>query len=176
MPEVLARVGFENDQIKTAVRQRLLGAEPLGETDSAVKLLAGITLSIAVKYFADQKINIGSDHYFSLTNRADFAPPPNPAAYKGRSLRGIFASAPYLHNGSVRTLEQLLLPPDQREKSFRVGSYRYDVAGVGYVSEGDYTFDTTQPGNSNAGHAGEKFGTELGDEDRQALLEFLKTL
>jgi hypothetical protein len=93
--------------------------------------------------------------------------------YKARPLNGIWATAPYLHNGSVRTLEQLLLPPAQREATFMVGSREFDPAAVGFVSGGSFLFDTTVAGNSNKGHV---YGTKFGKTDRDALIAFLKTL
>jgi hypothetical protein len=71
------------------------------------------------------------------------------------------------------------LPPAERKEAFYVGpGQEFDPKHVGLVTEdpGDGTafrFDTTQPGNSNAGHA---YGTELGHQDRFALIEYLKTL
>ena len=53
--------------------------------------------------------------------------------YKARPLNGIWATAPYLHNASVRTLYQLLLPAEQREKTFNLGSKEFDPVNVGYV-------------------------------------------
>ncbi len=97
-------------------------------------------------------------------------------AYKARPLNGIWATAPYLHNGSVRTLEQLLLPPDQRETEFQVGNRDFDHQAVGFKSSGSFRFDTTLPGNSKTGH---DFGTSVLGADktkRDALLEYLKTL
>jgi hypothetical protein len=55
--------------------------------------------------------------------------------YKARPLDGIWATAPYLHNGSVPTLYHLLLPPAERPKSFWLGSRDYDAEKVGYVWE-----------------------------------------
>src|SRR5260370_17068936 len=55
-------------------------------------------------------------------------------AYKGRPLTGIWATPPYLHNGSVPTLYDLLLPPEDRPKSFYLGSREFDPAKVGYVT------------------------------------------
>ncbi len=101
---------------------------------------------------------------------------PNPFGYKARPLDGIWATAPYLHNGSVPNLYQLMLPGKQRVKRFSVGSQKFDPQKVGYVSSpspGDYTFDTSKPGNSNTGH---EYAGDLSDEDRYALVEFLKTL
>lgn len=100
---------------------------------------------------------------------------PEPC-YKSRSLRGIWATAPYLHNGSVRNMRQLLLPADQREKTFRVGSRTYDPENIGFVNEGGYLFDTSLPGNSNKGHEYGVNALSGNPELVDALLEYLKTL
>ena len=102
------------------------------------------------------------------------------AVYKARPLNGIWATAPYLHNGSVPNLYELLLPADQRSSTFYVGNREFDPAKVGYVSSsesGDITpfeFDTSLKGNSNEGH---EYGVnELSDDQKLELLEYLKTL
>ena len=67
-------------------------------------------------------------------------------------LDGIWATAPYLHNGSVPTLRALLAPPDQRPKTFYVGSRDFDPVNVGYdITAGPdrFLFDTSIPGNRN---------------------------
>ncbi|MCG8506663.1 MAG: di-heme-cytochrome C peroxidase [Sphingomonadales bacterium] len=102
-------------------------------------------------------------------------------AYKARPLNGIWATAPYLHNGSVPTLYDLLLPVDAEEgepsrpEVFYVGSREFDPKYVGFKSsEGPFKFDTSRPGNSNKGHV---YGARnLSEEERMALLEYLKTL
>jgi mono/diheme cytochrome c family protein len=107
-------------------------------------------------------------------------------AYKGRPLDGIWATAPYLHNGSVPTLYDLLLPASPlpgdppktvyRPKTFLVGSRQLDDKKVGFKSEGypGFLFDTSLPGNSNAGH---EYSTRtLSEEDRWDLVEYLKGL
>ncbi|WP_315833779.1 di-heme-cytochrome C peroxidase [Bradyrhizobium prioriisuperbiae] len=127
-------------------------------------------------------------------------------AYKARPLNGIWATAPYLHNGSVPTLYDLLLPTDLRNTaplanaviadsngestngvnkrpiSFYVGSREFDPKNVGFVtakSEISFEFrvrdqsNTPIFGNYNSGH---EYGTLLNDEDRRALVEYLKTL
>lgn len=99
-----------------------------------------------------------------------------PRSYKARPLNGIWATAPYLHNGSVPNLWQLLQPEGQRVKTFYVGNRELDPVNVGFDTapfEGGFQFDTTLPANSNAGHA---YGTQLSDEDKWALVEYLKTL
>jgi hypothetical protein len=92
--------------------------------------------------------------------------------YWSPSLAGVWARAPYLHNGSVRTLAELLTAPAERPAGWQRGSRRYDVDALGYADEGPYRFDTRAPGNGNGGHA---FGTELPGADKRDLLEFLKT-
>lgn len=97
-------------------------------------------------------------------------------AYKARPLDGIWATAPYLHNGSVPTLWDLLLPANQRPRTFHVGSREFDPVKVGLGTNpvaGSFLFDTSVKGNSNAGHA---WGTALNDADRNALIEYLKSL
>ena len=107
-------------------------------------------------------------------------------SYKARSLNGIWATAPYLHNGSVPTLYELLLPRrgpkdpptggNFRPEKFEVGSREFDPVKVGLKSSGfpnGFLFDTTHEGNSNAGH---NYGTNLSDDDRWALVEYLKSL
>ena len=96
--------------------------------------------------------------------------------YLARPLTGVWATAPYLHNGSVPTLWHLLHPA-QRPAKFIVGNREYDPAKLGYATGGNgWTFDTSQPGNSNIGHAGDKYGTNLTEDQKAALLEYLKTI
>jgi hypothetical protein len=109
-----------------------------------------------------------------------FKMPGEPNAYEARVLHGIWATAPYLHNGSVPNLYELLLPPDKRSPSFMVGSRKYDPEEVGYVTtESPYKDGTlvvgsgAQAGNSNAGH---DYSSDLADDERKALLEYLKQL
>ena len=121
-------------------------------------------------------------------------------AYKARPLNGIWATAPYLHNGSVPTLYDLLLPSDMRPltvradatlppgpyrpSSFQVGTREYDPVKVGYRTEASdtntFTFATRDAagreilGNSNTGH---DYGTSsLSEAERMALVEYLKSL
>jgi hypothetical protein len=105
----------------------------------------------------------------------DTQPPYGP--YAARPLYGIWAAAPYLHNGSVPTLYHLLLPPDQRPKTFALGARDYDPVKLGFVvnascSSQDCLVDTSETGDGNGGHI---WGTDLTESDRMALLEYLKT-
>ncbi len=114
----------------------------------------------------------------------------SPLAYRARPLDGVWATPPYLHNGSVPSLYQMLLPADKRDKTFYVGSREFDPRNVGYSTanfEGAFEYRTDQPedphpGNSNAGHEFRntpgpgRIGPELSDDDRWAIIEYLKTL
>jgi hypothetical protein len=108
------------------------------------------------------------------------APPPPKGSYEARVMQGIWAAAPYLHNGSVPTLAELLKPADQRVKTFKVGP-AYDTVNVGLAAEQtqfNYTLTTTDCGNLNSGNSrcGHDFGTLLSPDEKKALLEYLKTL
>jgi hypothetical protein len=103
---------------------------------------------------------------------------PPAARYKARPLDGIWATAPYLHNGSVPNLDELLQPASKRSKSFSIGVRTFDPEHVGFVTDspGFPKLDTTALGNSNAGHEGTEYGTDMSDQERRQLLEYLKTL
>ncbi len=99
-----------------------------------------------------------------------------PAKYAARSLKGSWATAPYLHNGSVPTMDDLLKPAKDRTPTFYIGSHEYDVDKLGYVSDDKTTlFDTKADGNRNDGHEGERYGTTISPDERKDLLEYLKT-
>ena len=93
--------------------------------------------------------------------------------YKARPLNGVWTTAPYLHNGSVLDMVEMLKVPEQRKSKFRVGTTRFDPTTLGYADSGPFEFDTTKPGNSKLGHA---YGTQLSEEEKQQLIEFIKTL
>ena len=95
-------------------------------------------------------------------------------AYKARPLNGIWATAPYLHNGSVPNLNELLKPVAQRQKTFHLCSQEFDPVHVGFKEDPKgILFDTSLTGNSNSGH---EYGADLTDQERRELLEYLKSL
>lgn len=109
---------------------------------------------------------------------ASAAAPVN--AYEARVLQGIWAAAPYLHNGSVPTLAELLKPADQRVSEFKIGP-NYDIQNVGLAVEQtkfNYVLKTTDCSKLNSGNSrcGHEFGTSLPADEKKALLEYLKTL
>jgi len=102
------------------------------------------------------------------------------AAYESRVLSGIWATAPYLHNGSVPNLWELLTPAKQRKGTFMVGSRTFDPQKVGYDTEHSpsknaiFVADLANAnGNGNGGH---EYGTDLSEADRWAIIEYMKTM
>ncbi len=105
--------------------------------------------------------------------------------YAAPPLAGVWASAPYLHNGSVPSLAALL-DPRLRPARFMVGGHAldWDSMGLRLTGEGGYPadyrpfavpqwVDTSQPGLGNRGH---DYGSALSAGERRALIEFLKLL
>jgi hypothetical protein len=99
--------------------------------------------------------------------------------YANHPLDGIWLRGPYLHNGAVPTLRDLLDPPGQRPTAFYRGTDVFDQRKVGFVSDvvgaGDRFFtryDTRVPGNGNGGHL---YGTALSDDQKWAIVEYMKT-
>ncbi len=99
--------------------------------------------------------------------------------YVALALDGVWLRAPYLHNGSVPSLTDLLEPQEKRPKVFYRGYDVYDQEHAGFVSSGaeaertGFRYDTAVPGNSNQGHL---YGTDLPAADKRALVEYMKTL
>jgi len=109
--------------------------------------------------------------------------------YQAPPLDGIWATAPFFHNGSVPTVYHVLnsaLRPKRFTRSFRTAAEAYDTNHLGWTftevrstdsSSSDIerrkVYDTSQPGRGNGGHI---FGDHLTDAERGAIIEFLKTL
>jgi mono/diheme cytochrome c family protein len=106
-------------------------------------------------------------------------------AYKVRPLDGVWATPPYLHNGSVPNIYALLSPVSERPAKFWLGNREYDPVNIGYRTDkidGGFEFDTSVRGNHNTGHefSDEKkdgvIGPRLSPDERRALVEYIKTL
>ena len=107
-------------------------------------------------------------------------------AYKARPLAGVWATAPFLHNGSVPSIYQLLSPQDERATTFYKGTFEYDPKHLGYRTEAftnGFLFDTRITGNHNSGHEFRSgklgngvIGRLLQPQERWALMEYLKVL
>ncbi|MBK8966507.1 MAG: c-type cytochrome [Lewinellaceae bacterium] len=124
--------------------------------------------------------------YTEWYNRSWYAQEPYGATlqptwgYIAPPLDGVWATAPYLHNGSVPTIDDLLNSPQRPvywKRSFDNSDYNPEKLGWRYSAEtgktDSKTYDTTLPGYGNGGHT---FGDKLTTEERKAVLEYLKTL
>ncbi len=104
---------------------------------------------------------------------------PKIEGYQAVPLDGIWLRAPYLHNGSVPNLTEMLEPEEKRSKVFYRGYDLYDPVLVGFDSQSAEAqrlgnkFDTAVKGNGNLGHL---YGTTLPPEDKKSLIEYLKTM
>jgi cytochrome c5 len=138
------------------------------------------TIASGAAEFADRFVQWFAQSFYGQTARLD----PEPAYY-APPLDGIWATAPYLHNGSVPSLATLLDSTKrpaywQRRVTDGLGN-DFDEVEVGWqwdavaapTAKSSRVYDTTQPGYGNAGHT---YGDALTADDRIALLEYLKTL
>lgn len=140
-----------------------------------------------INYTHDNPVKNTQKHLdFDVVDKADTN---TLLAYKARPLNGIWATAPYLHNGSVRSLYELLIPacdstlsappvsatgyPECRSVTFTVGSRDFDPNMVGFVSPPAdnhphlNVFDTRLPSNSNRGHEYAAGNTPIIEQDSQ---------
>jgi hypothetical protein len=142
------------------------------------------TLQEAVLAKAISKLKLTDAQAADLHGYREFPLPPKPmAVYKAAPRDGVWATPPFLHNGSVPNLYELLLPASERTKKFYVGR-EFDPVKVGLdTRSGTFLLDTTLRGNSNAGHSFEDgplgngvIGPRLSDEQRWAIIEYLKSI
>jgi mono/diheme cytochrome c family protein len=147
----------------------LLIPEPVIQTDSLL-YKSNYSASQFVDWFNKSWFTTG-DHPARLEPFMGYIAPP---------LDGIWVTAPYLHNGSVPTLEALLnsdLRPKYWSRDFDNPEYDYEKVGWKFTKEtkalDKFTYNTDQPGYGNYGHT---FGDRLSEKDRRAVLEYLKTL
>jgi hypothetical protein len=132
------------------------------------------------------KSNYSNPQFVNWFNKSWFTTGDHPAqlgpfnGYIAPPLDGIWITAPYLHNGSVPTLDALLnskLRPQYWSRDFDHPQYDYDNPGWKYQAEekalNTSTYNTKLPGYGNYGHY---FGDNLTDDERKAIIEYLKTL
>ena len=146
-----------------------------------------VDILLRERYFKDTRMSKQQEQFYEGFGALDL--PQVKLVYKARPLAGVWATAPYLHNGSVPTLYELLLPASQRSKKFFISRLDFDPVRVGLVGQPldryGFWFDTSIEGNQNIGHefragySGEPangvIGPELTDEQRWDIIEYLKT-
>ena len=159
----LARIGTDPNRAESFARP--VGNRPFSEA------IADLLGRIKLKLYDDAHLSASEREAMEAGRKPKWR---TTGEYASRPLVSVWATAPYLHNNSVPTLYDLLLPAAQRPKAFPVGHREYDPVKLGYTAApamGDFLFDTTVPGNHNSGH---EYGTSVSESDRMALLEYLK--
>jgi hypothetical protein len=143
-------------------------------------------LGAETREVAERKLNLTEAEKANLHGYREL-PMPRPAehVYKAAPRDGVWATAPFLHNGSVPNLYEMLIPAAERTKKFYLGG-DFDPTRVGLdttATSGTFLMDTTLLGNSNAGHSFQDgprgdgvIGPLLTDDQRWALVEYLKSI
>lgn len=145
-----------------------------------------LTAGKALLETAEKKLNLTPEQELKLHGYREYPlPHPPERSYKAAPRDGVWAEPPYLHNGSVPNLYEMLIPAKERTKKFYVGR-DFDSVKVGVDTSGNsgkFLVDTTLEGNSNAGHSFENaplgngvIGPLLTDEERWELVEYLKSI
>jgi hypothetical protein len=181
----LKHIGTDHAQAEGMANRKVALPPTLGINTDDFGVALGALVEKTVKTWYDAQNPPWSDADRERTNGSRPNGIQHPLTYKVRPLNGIWATPPYLHNGSVPTIEALLSPVSERPPKFTLGNREYDPDKVGYRTDAfanGFEFDTSKPGNSNHGH---EFSDEKGDgvigpklkpEERKALIEYIKTL
>lgn len=182
----ISRLGWTKAEL-SKLDVRLYGAS-LDDVDfksiSSAKALAYITAYVENRAYQDA--GIGPRQRKEMDGYGLPIGVQEKRGYKARPLDGIWATPPFLHNGSVPNLFELLSPAYERQAQFWVGNFEYDPVRVGYRSEefkGGFLLDTRVTGNGNGGHEFRDgcrqegvIGRALSPDERLALIEYLKVL
>lgn len=145
-----------------------------------------VLLSRMVLETALSKIKLSDEEKLNLHGYREYPlPRPPMGVYKAGPRDGVWATPPFLHNGSVPNLYEMLIPAKDRTKTFCLG-HEFDPVKVGLdttCGPGVFQIDTALDGNSNKGHSFEDgprgngvIGPLLTDEQRWALVEYLKSI
>ena len=155
------------------------GSEPVNAGDG-LQVLLNILVPDMYERWGVSKDDVANYDGLNIPFRIE-----NKRAYKARPLHGIWATPPFLHNGSVPTIYHMLSPLRERPKTFYVGNREYDPEKLGYVGKrgpGNFKHDTTIKGNQNIGHlftdlqVPGRIGYLLSEAQKFALIEYLKVM
>jgi hypothetical protein len=179
-------IGTDPEHAKT-YHDRKYNLSKLSRDSSPISGSDGLKFTTdSIQNYAYNKLNISKEERDKLNGFGRTNQIRGLLAYKARTLEGIWATPPYLHNGSVPNMYELLSPVAERSKKFWTGSYEFDPVKLGYVtsqSNGNYfLLDTSLVGNSNIGHEFNDgkgpgiIGPKLSHSERMDLIEYLKAL
>jgi hypothetical protein len=170
------------DAVNFATRTADATAIGLSANEPGANVIYKIISGIMNRYYTDH--NIPPETQVDWNGyRANYW--RGPKAYPARPLAGIWATSPFLHNGSVPNLYELLSPVAERSATFYTGNLEFDPVRVGFETGrfyGGFKLDTSITGNSNAGHEFTddkhkgRIGRRFTEDERWELIEFLKAL
>ena len=154
--------------------------------DAVPLLLFSRSLQREITKRALAKLKLTPEQLVDLNGYRELPEPPAPdGVYKAAPRDGVWATPPFLHNGSVPNLYEMLVPAAERSKRFCIGR-EFDPIKVGFdttCGPNTFVFDTSLLGNSNAGHSFQDgsrgdgvIGPLLTDDQRWALVEYLKSI
>ncbi|WKE65308.1 cytochrome c [Gallaecimonas kandeliae] len=189
---------FDLDLALDHIDTSLKALDPKHLTEGLGLNLVG--LLVKQRYYQDHDVTAEQQRCLEGFGALDL--PQQIAGYKPRPLGGVWATPPFLHNGSVPNLYQMLVPAAERDQRFFLGPREYDPVHLGYITKplpggepDGFWFDTREPGNHNSGHSFEAspaqwqafeadpkghplpkgvIGPRLSEQERMALLEYLK--
>jgi hypothetical protein len=159
-----------------------LVGKPMGPKVASATLLTNVVEGVILHDAAVEPFKVGArmvalSEKYKLNTKDQPALGSDPFVYKARPLNGVWATAPYMHNGSVPNLYEMLLPAEKRSKQFRVGGGAFDPKNVGLPTGpstgAGFLYDTSLPANRNTGH---QWGADWTDAQRWELIEYLKML
>lgn len=185
-------INLMSSQVNTGVLEGAsMFGPPLKREDSAISVLKVAVIGSIVQHYTSLGVpgrieNLRRQLKDTWQPKAAAATDEEPCkgdgpyGYESRVMEGIWAAAPYLHNGSVPTLAELLTPDNQRVSEFKVGP-AYDIENVGLAAQQtkfNYTLKTTDCSERNSGNSrcGHNYGTGFSPAAKKALLEYLKSL
>jgi mono/diheme cytochrome c family protein len=179
----LAKIGTDPNQATDYARNTFDATKlGLGKTVHAAQGLSYVVTRVKEQAYRDAGIPKSEWAKYDGFGRTGNSFPA-PCGYKARPLIGVWATGPFLHNGSVPTIYDLL--SERRPVRFWFGSRELDPAKLGFVQEsrqGNMLFDASVPGNNNSGHwftndlaRRGRIGRALTDSEKYAIIEYLKS-
>ena len=171
-----------HDAVDFAERTVDATAMGLGADEPVANVIVPVTSGVMQYYYNEHNVPLPEQPGWN-GDRGNYW--RTPRAYPAQPLAGIWATAPFLHNGSVPNLYELLSPVEARSKTFYRGNLEFDPVKVGFVdtkSDDGFELNTSLPGNSNAGHefrdggGNGVIGRKLTEDERWQIIEYLKTL
>jgi hypothetical protein len=180
----LKRIGTDPEQANGLMNRRITLPANLDLGAEFGPALGTLVERSVNRWYDDQQPSIAEAERDEINGRRPNGIQAVPK-YRLRPLNGIWATPPYLHNGSVPTVYALLSPVQERPRTFYLGNREYDPVNLGYVTDTlphGFLIDTSLAGNRNTGHEFNDnrtkdgvIGRSLKPEERRAIIEFLKT-